>query len=333
MNLVIGGSGLVGSHVCLELLKRGEEVIATYTNKNNLKTLESLFDFYDSTILFRKIIWKKLDILNILDLQEAINNVNYVYHCAAYVSFNSKNKSKVLKTNIEGTANVVNACLNSNVKTLVYVSSTAALGTSVNNVEITEETPWHNNTNPSTYSISKYAAEMEVWRGIEEGLNSVIVNPSVIIGPGNFNSGSCALFSKVWNGLKFYTNGKNGFVAVTDVASCVVELTNKQLVNQKYLLVGENLKFKHFFETIANELNKPKATIEAKSFMANIAWRLEKIRCMFSNNEPVITKESAQIALSVENYSNKKIVAVLDFNFTPINEIIKTTCKFFKQQL
>lgn len=331
MILVTGGTGLVGSHLLYSLLKSEVRVRAIYREDSKLKGVKKLVDFYSpNQDLFSKIEWVKADVLDISALSDAMKDVNCVYHCAAKVSFNPKHKDELLETNIVGTENVVNVAIDNKVKKLCYVSSTSALGTLTNGEKITEKVSWQNNVTPSVYSVSKYHAECEVWRGAEEGLEVVIVNPAIIVGPGDWDSGSSAIFNRVWNGLNYYTEGGNGFVDVRDVVGCMITLMNKGIKNEQFLLVGENLSFKLFFELIAKGLNKNKPKIKATHFLTQLVWRMEKLRTTLSAKEPVITKESAKISVNTECYSNQKIKDILGIEFIPISKSIEDTCKVFK---
>ena len=185
MILVTGATGLVGSHLLLHLLQNGEEVRALYRNQENIQKTKALFQWKNQSDLFEKINWFQGCITEIPSLEIAFQDIDYVYHCAAVISFNPNDEEILRKANIEGTANIVNFCLAKNIKKLCYVSSIAALGDLQEHENIiTEETEWNPEKPHSDYAITKYGAEMEVWRGQEEGLDSIVVNPGVILGPG-----------------------------------------------------------------------------------------------------------------------------------------------------
>ena len=330
MILVTGGTGLIGIHLIHDLLVAGQKVRSTYRDESKFAVTKRILQYYSpNKDLFNQIEWVKADILDTASLDDAMQGVDFVYHCAAKVSFNPRHQDELFQTNIEGTANVVNIALSNNIQKLCYVSSTSALGTLSNGKVINENTPWENNTNPSNYSISKHYAEMEVWRGIEEGLDAVIVNPSMIVGPGDWNFGSAAVFRRVWEGLNYYTEGVNGFVDVRDVVKCMINLMETDIKNDRFLIVGENLPFRLFFDHIAVNMHKAKASVKATPMLAQLAWRIEKVRTWITGKEPVITKESARIAVKEEYYSNDKIKAALNIEFTPIKQAIENTCKLF----
>ena len=236
MILVTGATGLVGSHLVYQLVFQGHEVKALYRNEENIKRVKQVFAYFKRPDLFAKINWFQADILDIPKFEKAFENVDYVYHCGALVSFDPKEEEKLRKVNIEGTANVVNCCLDFQVKKLCYVSSIASLGDlKEHETIITEETEWNPEKHRSDYAISKYGAEMEVWRGYQEGLPVVVVNPGVILGPLFWLEGSGDIYKKVKNGLLFYTKGGTGFVSVNDVVTVMVKLLNSPVVGKDSL--------------------------------------------------------------------------------------------------
>ncbi|MDG1517195.1 MAG: NAD-dependent epimerase/dehydratase family protein [Flavobacteriales bacterium] len=331
MILVTGGTGLVGSHLLKQLIKGEESIRAIYRDEKSLNKIKHFFDLFEvswSDVL-KKVEWIKSDLLNPAVLEDAFIGVEYVYHCAAMVSFNKRDKNQMLKVNIEGTSNVVNLSLDYNIKKLCYVSSTAAIGNTTNGDFITEKIDWQNDVALSKYSISKYFAEMEVWRGSEEGLDVVIVNPSIIIGGGDWNSSSSNLFLKVWNGLRFYTLGVNGFVYINDVVKSMTELMNSDIKNERYLVIAENLTFQTLFNYISEYLNKPYPLILVRKWMTSVICNVEAIKSFLFKSNPLVTKESADSAMRITKYSNQKIKKDLQFEFTPIKIAVKETADLF----
>lgn len=332
MILVTGGTGLLGAHLLYELVSHGQKVRAIKRDSSDLKQVENLFGYYskEGKNLFSAIEWVEGDILDIFSIEDALVGVDKVYHCAAIVSFRQSDAALISKLNSEGTANVVNACLTSGVKKICHVSSTAALGKAERNELITEKTKWKISKQNSNYSISKLNAEREVWRGTEEGLDAVIVNPCVILGPGKWNDSSTAMFKTVYNGLKFYTDGSNGFVDVRDVAKVMVQLMDSEIKSERFLVIGENLKFREVFNMMSDEMKKERPKIAVNKELSEFGWRYEGIRSFITGKSPRITKEMARAAFRNYAYSHEKLTKAIGFTPTPIRETIKNTVDFFK---
>lgn len=329
MIFITGGTGLVGAHILLKLTQEGKNVRALKRKTSSFEIVEKIFNYYNKSDLFQKIEWVDGDLLDIVSLNDAIEGCEKVFHCAALVSFDSNDVEKMMQFNVEGTANIVNTCLKLNVSKLAYISSIAALGNSDSTVEKTEDHYWKANPHNTSYSISKYLSEQEVWRGTQEGLDAVIVNPSVILGPGDWSKGSSQLFEKVWDGLKYFTTGSTGYVDVVDVADIVVKLTDSDIVNERFILNSENLLYSQVFEWIAEDLNRPKPHIKVTPFLKEVAWRLEWVKSLITRKSPLITKETANKSMTNSSYSNKKISEALSYKFTPIRESVKKYSEWF----
>lgn len=333
MILVTGGSGLLGSHLLLALSKKDEKIRALKRNGSNIKLVEQLFNYYEPANgkkLYSKIEWIEGDVNDIISLEDAFENIDYVYHCAAVVSFDSKDYQRIDKINREGTANVVNCCLDAGIKKLCHVSSTAAIGRTKESEIITEKNNWKNTPENSWYAISKYNAEREVWRGIEEGLNAVIVNPCIILGPSDWNSSSSSLFQTASKGLKYYTEGGNAFVDVRDVVSCMMLLMEKNISAERFLVTSENLKFKTVFELISKAFEKPVPYKKVSPRLSSFAWRFEKFRTTLFGGKARITKETARAAHKTYQYDNSKIKKELRIEFISVEDSIKDAAKYFK---
>ncbi|MCF8236210.1 MAG: NAD-dependent epimerase/dehydratase family protein [Bacteroidales bacterium] len=335
MIFVTGGTGLVGSHLLFELAKTDEKIRALKRPTSNIALVRKVFSYYNSNAdhLFERIEWVDGDILDIYSLLDALDMVEYVYHCAASVSFDSKEKETVLKTSIEGTANLVNACLEKGIKKLCHVSSIAALGRATGNESVDENTHWKTSRNNSVYAIGKYGAEREVWRGTEEGLDAVIASPSIILGPGKWEEGSSTFFTSVHKGMKFYTEGVNGFVDVRDVVKAMILLLKSDIKNERFILNAENISYKKLLFTIARELEVKPPSIKATKFLSEIAWRAEKIRSLITGSTRLITRETANTAIHKYYYSNHKIRDRLDFDFMPVEQSIVDTAALYKREL
>ena len=318
--LVTGAAGLVGGELLKQLLEKGYNVTAIYHSAPLELTHPGL-------------IIEQCDILDIIRLTEIMQGITHVYHCAAIVSFEKKEKYRLLKINIEGTANIVNACLDAGVEKLIHVSSVSALGRIRNGNVITEKMNWTEETSNSIYGKSKYLGEMEVWRGIGEGLQAAIICPSLILGGSNWDSGSCAVFKSAWNEFKWYTEGGGGFVDVRDVTSVMILLMNSEISNERFILSGENLSYREVFTSIAKCFNKKPPHKKVTSFMTEIVWRLEALKAAFTRKKSLLTKETAQTALTTVYFDNSKILNALPgFHFTSITETIKHTCATLKEK-
>ena len=324
MILVTGGTGLVGAHLLFDLLQKGEKVRAIKRTHSSLSQLEKIFSFYtsDPKSLLSKIEWKEAELLDYFSLEEALKGTTQVYHCAALVSFKKQDKQKMLHANIEGTRNLVNACLHQNIEKLVHVSSIAALGRAEAGESATEKTPWKDSDKDSPYSISKYQSEMEVWRGIAEGLNAVIVNPSVILGPGDWTKGSPSFFGMMAKGMKFYSQGMNGYVYVRDVTRAMMELMDSNISGERFVLNGEDLTYLEFFNMMAKSLKKPFPNIETKAWMMNLAWRGAYLKGLITGKAPELTKSTARSFMSSHCYSSKKLEEAIGFEFTAMQKAI-----------
>lgn len=331
MILVTGGTGLLGSHLLFQLSKSHENIRAIYRNKEKLNKVKEIFSYYSDSYedLFNKIEWVEADILNIPLLDNVFVNVSKVYHSAAMVAFDRQNEKLMNKINIEGTANIVNMCLTNNVDKLCHVSSIATISKPIGGKMADEEDFWNPDAVNSGYSISKNGAEMEVWRGIEEGLNAVIVNPSIIIGPGFWDSSSGKLFSTVKNGMKFYTKGGSGFVGVTDVVDSMIYLMESDISNQRYIVNSENLSYKNVFSSIALNLKLKPPTIEAKKWMLSIAWRLDVFKSRIFGLPQRLNKDSAKSSLTTTKFDNSKIGKELSYPFKKIDLVIEDVVKMF----
>ena len=329
MIFVTGGTGLVGSHVLLKLAKRGEDFKALKRISSSLSICKSVFSFYNSNALFDKINWVEGDVNDIPSLTEGMKGCEKLIHCAAIVSFYSRDADLLKKVNIEGTANVMNVALASDIKKVGFVSSIAALGRNSTLGMVDEECQFKITKLDSNYALSKYYAEQEVWRASNEGLDVVIVNPSVILGPGDWSKGSPQIFQKIHKGLKFYTEGSTGYVDVNDVAESVLQLLFSEIKNERFIVNGANLKYRDCFDMIAVSLNKPKATIKITPLLKEIAWRVEAVRSFFTNKKPLLTRETANSAMTSSTFNTSKIEKMINFQFTDMDATIKKYAAWF----
>ncbi len=321
MILVTGATGLVGSHLLQQLIQAGQSVKALY--RNTIPIIANTTG----------VEWVKGDILDVVALEESMDQVDQVYHCAAVVSFNPAKKAAMQHTNIEGTANVVNACINKGVKRLLFVSSVAALGRIREDKPINETMNWTPETSNSEYGKTKYLSEMEVWRGMSEGLSVVVVNPVIILGNGDWDGGSSGIFKSAYNEFPWYTEGMSGFVDVKDVVQAMVLLMNSSINGERFILSGHNALYKDIFGLIAAAFHKKPPHKKVTPLLAAIVWRLEAIKAFFSGKDPLLTKETAKTAAAKVSFNNSKLLeAFPEFRYTPLSETIPRICAELKQK-
>jgi len=325
MILVTGGTGLIGSRLLYDLAKNGKMVRALKRSTSSLSLFENWIK--NEPALANNIEWIDGDLLDLFSLENSLEGVTIIYHCAATISFDPLLAKKMEQINIEGTANLVNLCLSKfDFQFFCHVSSVSSLGRAINGAIIDEHSDWIPGSHNSNYGISKYGAEREVWRGIAEGLKAVIVNPSIVLGPGDWSKGSSELFLRIEKGFPFFTDGESGFVDVRDVTSAMLFLVEKRMNGERYILNSENLSFRKLFEQISIELKVKPPYIHIKPWISSIVWRIEKLRSLIIRKTPFITKETAHSGHQVFRYNSDKIKS-LGFNFRPLNETIKFTCQ------
>ncbi len=335
MILVTGGTGLVGSHLLYQLSLENDTIRAIYRNNSNLNAVKNVFSYFseDFEHLFKKIEWIEADITDVVALEKAFKNITKVYHSAALVSFDPKDYNKLRKINIEGTANIVNLSIENNIKKLCFVSSIAAVGKSINSKFINETNEWDIEKSNYGYAISKYGAEIEVWRASQEGVPVVIVNPGVILGAGFWNAGSGKIFSKIYKGFNFYSKGITGYVSVNDVVKAMLLLMKSNIENERFILVAENKSYQEIFNKIALKFNKKQPTIKITNYMSEIGWRLEKVKSFLTGKPPLLTKNSAKSIHQKRYFSSEKIKTTLNFKFEPISKSISTICNLYLKDI
>ncbi|MDG2437613.1 MAG: SDR family oxidoreductase [Polaribacter sp.] len=328
MILVTGGTGLVGSHLLYHLCLQNVAIRAIYRTKSSLENVKKVFRYYtEDENLFSKIEWYQADITDVPKMIPAFSDVKHVYHCAAFISFNPKDYRKMRKVNIHGTAIIVNLCIAAKIEKLCFVSSITAVGDSLKGKIVTEENEWNKELDNSGYSITKFGAEMEVWRASQEGVDVVVVNPGVILGSGFWNSGSGKLFSQVNNGFRFYTEGVTGFVSVQDVVKPMILLMNSPVKNERFILISENKSFKEIFFLIADTLGKSRPSIKIKPWQTNLFWRFAWCVSKIARKEPLLSKYSARSAHSVAEYSSEKIQKKINYQFEDLEKSVQRISK------
>ena len=325
MIVVTGGTGLVGSHLLFQLVQKNEYVRAIKRPSSNIHNVRKIFGYYSdsSDELFSRIHWVDADLTDTNSLHEALKNSRFVYHCAGLVSFDRRLKKELFEINTEGTGNVVNASLECGVNKICYVSSIASLGEAEEGDLITEKAKWKPEKRGSVYSLSKFKAENEIWRGVAEGLQAVIVNPAVVIGPGFWKNGVGVAISMIKSGMNYYTDGVTGYIDVRDVASIMVQLMEMNISNEKYILSTENLSFKDMQESLSYFLKCSGPAKYLSKRLINIAWRYDWLKSVLFGRSPVLTRDSVRISHKKSYYSNAKIIEKLGYQFVPIKESLQ----------
>jgi nucleoside-diphosphate-sugar epimerase len=297
-----------------------------------LAFIKRVFEFYNPTLgisYFKKIEWFDGDVLDIESLIEATEGIETVYHCAALVSYRSQDFQSLIDTNVNGTANVVNVCLTSSVKKLGYISSIAALGKSQKGQLINESTEWKPEEVASNYSLSKFLAEQEVWRGVAEGLNATVVQPSIILGPAKSDQSSGMMMAMLRKGVTYYPGGTAGFVDVRDVSKMTLALMSSNTIeNETFILNGENQSYQDLL-TISAEVfgNKP-PKIKTRKWVLEAAWMLSSIGNLFGVKAK-ITRETARSASRISRFDNSKVIERTNLKFIGVRASLKYYRAFF----
>ncbi len=316
--LVTGATGFVGSYLLRLLLKKGWKVRALRRKHSPMALVADIAD---------QVEWREADVTDIGALEDAFEGVTHVCHCAALVSFHPKDADKMMKINVEGTANIVNLCLDFGVKRLIHVSSIAALGRTPKRKHLDETSKWVESSHNSRYAISKFRAEMEVQRGVAEGLSAAMVNPSVVVGSKDWEEGMSGFFKKIDQGLKFCPSGGSGFVDVRDVVRFMVHLLESDHNGERYILNVDNLSHRAFFEMIAGELGVKPPPITVGPLLAEVAWRVEWLKEKILGATPMVTRESAHANVTHYTYGNEKSLAVFGFTYTPFAQTVHEVAK------
>jgi dihydroflavonol-4-reductase len=319
MILVTGGTGLVGAHLLLRLAGGATPIRALYRTPATIAKTKSLFGHYGKAALFDSIAWVQGDVIDIPTLEDAFAGITHVYHCAAHISFDPRDEAALRKVNIEGTANVVNCALAFGVQKLCHVSSIAALGDPLlPGGTINEETDWNPEVRHNDYAISKYGAEMEVWRAWQEGLDVVIVNPGLIFGYGFWQQGSGAVIKAVHRGQYFYTLGRCGIVAAEDVVHIMLQLMQGSYSGQRYIITAANPTYKEILDALAHGMGKKAPGMYATRLLTGIAWRADWLLCRLTGRRRMLTRSMAHSSHATEVYDNKKVAEATGHVFTPM---------------
>lgn len=326
MVLVTGGTGFIGSYIIRNLIEKGHDVRAL-RRSNKLP-------FFIPKEISDRVEWVEGDVLDYVSLNDALQNADAVIHAAAIVSFSKKERNKMYQTNIDGTSNVVNAALDNRVKRFLHVSSVAALGRTTTEQTVSEQKKWEENKNNTHYAITKHHSEIEVWRGFAEGLDGVVINPSTVLGFGDWHQSSCAIFRNAYREFPWYTKGVNGFVGVEDVAEAAVQLLFSGINQKKFIVNADNWSFQHLFNAISDGFHKKRPYREASRTLGEIAWRMEKLKEITTGKKALLTKETAKVAHSRTSFDNRALLAALPgFRYTPLDAVVINACEKYLNAL
>lgn len=332
MQLVTGGTGLVGAHLLFRLTEREQILRASFRSEKRIQKVRELFHWLDPDTAEHRlslIQWQSCDLLDITAVEELCEGVTEIFHCAAMVSFHPADKWKLLEQNPRMTALLVNQALHQGVEQFNYVSSVAALGRPPQGEEgqpIDEQNIWKDDPDHSVYAQSKYLAEMEVWRGMEEGLNAAMVNPGIILGPGFPDEGSSSIFGLVQRGFRYYTPGLNGFVDVRDVVEGLLKISEKRLHQERFILVADSIAYRWLFSRIAEALHKKLPDKAAKAWMIQLIRRVHWLREKLGGRKATISRETAASAVRISRYKNRKSIEQLALQYKPLRETVEWVC-------
>jgi dihydroflavonol-4-reductase len=332
MIVVTGGSGFLGAHLTGRLLSSGQQVLALHREGTSLDSCQKILDLYLSRDAQEKLLsWKACDILDPIGLVEIINSGDVVYHCAAEVSFSAKKHPLMRNVNVRGTANVVNTCLENGIRKLCYVSSIGALGDVLPGSFVNEDTPRSLRIKHAGYGWTKYLGELEVFRGVAEGLNAVVVNPSVITGPGNSHQGIGKLIGMAKTGLDYYPPGANAFVDVRDVAEAMVQLMASDVCGERFIISAENLSYNVLLDYIAEALGVGAPQKLAGRNLLNLGRMYGSIREKFNGLPNPLSKDMVRISTAMSAYDNGKFKRATGFEYRSIRQSIKDSCLFLNE--
>lgn len=318
--LVTGGTGFIGSYLIRLLVKNGYRVRAIRRAGSPMDLVQEVAG---------RVEWVEADVTDLLALEDAFAGVTHVFHCAAMVSFHPRDVARMMQINVEGTANVVNLALANGVKKLIHVSSIASLGRSKERPTLDESSKWVQSKANSQYAISKYLSEQEVWRGHAEGLSVAVVNPAVVLGSGFWDVGAGRIFKQVYQGLKFWSVGRTGFVDVRDVVQFMLLLLENDIDGERYILNAQNTPFRDLFFQVADALKVKRPSIKVTPLLAEVAWRVEWLKEKITGAEPVVTQESARSSVSEFYYDNKKSKSFPGFAYRPLEQTVRDTANQF----
>ena len=319
---VTGANGLLGSFIIRKLIEENEPFIAFKRSNSDVSLLSDLSE---------KIQWRELDLCNPVSMDDALQGVTAIIHAAAMVSFNPRKASAISRINTDGTRNLVNACLANGIRHFIHISSVGALGRVKDQTLIDENHKWVESASHNSYATSKYLAELEVFRAQEEGLRTVILNPSVILAPADWTKSSARLFKYIWDEPLFYIDGSLNYVDVRDVATVAWKVLNSGTENERFIVSAGAVSFKEFFDAVARRFGKRPPMIKLNANLLKIVAGFEAIRAKLRRSEPLVTPDAARLAGNFFQFQNNKIITELDFEFRPLGNTLDWCCQYYMQ--
>lgn len=334
VNLVTGASGILGSYVVAELVKQGETVVACRQAKSSLLPIEKVFalKFEDWEEQFKKVEWRELDLTSLLSIETALQGIDTVYHCAGFVSFAASDRSKLFQINEQGTANLVNACLALPGIQFCHVSSIGTLNNSEHIGPLNESVFWKSTGKEGYYAISKYNAEREVWRGMEEGLNAVIVNPGVILAPAFWQQSSLELIHKAYKGNRFFTAGQTAYVMADDVAAVMIQLVKQKVFGKRFLVFENNYTYRAVFEALRKGFHYKGRLIEVSESVLKVVAFIERFFSFFIGRDAVLSPSVMRAAFNQQLYSRENLDNTLKHEFIPLLSGISNLCEIYLKE-
>ena len=334
MILITGATGLLGSHLTAALLLQNRRVRALYRDEKKKENIREVLTYYtpNGNEYFSQIEWVEGDITDFFSIQDAFVGIQEVYHCAGLVSFDESDHKNLYAINADGTAHVINTCLDKGISKFCHVSSVATLQVEAHKKYIDELSVWKTASGNSSYAISKYRGEFEAWRGAAEGLNVLVVNPSLILGAGCWGQSSSKLITRCYEGLPFYSEGITGYVDVRDVVSCMIQLMDENKFGQRYILNAENCSFKEVIQHLQKQFNKPVSKLKAGNLLLHLAWMADKLYSLFSRRKPELSKNIILSATSKSYYDNTKVCKELNYKFLPVNESLFYVADWYQKE-
>lgn len=331
---ITGGTGLLGSHLIYALISQGEKVRAIHRKTSNLDILKKVIGYYngDAENLLKLVEWTECDICDYGQLAKAMQGVDLVYHCAASVSFKNVGRETIIDNNVRGTANVVKCSFENKIKKLCHVSSNAALGASDGEFMVNETHEWNGEVHHSPYATSKYLSEKEVWKGIGNGLNAVIVNPTIILGPGDWSRGSSSFFSQIDRGMLFCTSGTTGYVDVNDVVNSMIKLMRSGISGERFIINADNPSYEEFFALVAGSVKARRPMIKVPRLFSYLLMPVVHILEIVTRGKTAITKEMIKVAWSRITYDNNKIIKFTGISFTPVESSVIAIGKIYLEE-